>query len=406
VTGRARRLRRIVATTDVHSSLDNATPMLAHLLAAREDTLITDCGDSFEGSGYYRLAQGEIERAVLLALYDVVAPGNHGWPHYFERALHRITVCANAEDELGRPLFRPWRPFRIGERRVAVTGVIGVQAFHAIPAAQRRGQRVTDPARALHQLMLAHHHEVDSWIVLSHSGFEEDLKLADACPFLDVVFAGHCHSDRYGPTRIGDTLVVKGPELATGYALAELAPTGWHALTARFPKADATAVSRQLPGIARRITEVKGQLSAPLGTVRTAHRGTLLDRQALLADLARLLHRDTAADAVVLNVTALRPVRLGDVFSYGDLLAVEPFGNHLVHAHVPETYRGAPTALLDHLASAAGPIVSAPDPLPPRVHCVLTTEYLAENYLADSVPYPDLSLAQAVRRTLTEGASR
>ena len=62
------------------------------------------------------------------------------------------------------------------------------QAEHERPA-QRVGQRVVDPAHALRELQLAHG-EVNSWIVLSHSGFEEDLRLAHVCPFIDVIFAG------------------------------------------------------------------------------------------------------------------------------------------------------------------------------------------------------------------------
>ncbi|MGH1556317.1 metallophosphoesterase [Streptomyces sp. L7] len=80
----SRRLRKIIATTDVHSAFDAATPMLTHLHTARAGSLIVDCGDFFEGSGYYRFGKGKIEREILTSLYDLLAPGNHGWPHYFE----------------------------------------------------------------------------------------------------------------------------------------------------------------------------------------------------------------------------------------------------------------------------------------------------------------------------------
>ena len=87
-----RQLQRITATTDVHSSFAPATPMLAYLHAARTESLIVDCGDFFEGTGFYRFGQGQIEREVLTGLYDLLAPGNHGWPHYFEPQLHAMTV--------------------------------------------------------------------------------------------------------------------------------------------------------------------------------------------------------------------------------------------------------------------------------------------------------------------------
>ncbi|WP_369366418.1 hypothetical protein AB5L52_25465 [Streptomyces sp. CG4] len=88
-----------------------------------------------------------------------------------------------------------------------MTAMIGQQAFHSIPAAQRAGHAVTDLVQALHELALA---TGTRRTVLLSCGFEEDLKLAASCPSLDVICAGHCHSDRYGPVRVGDTLVVKG----------------------------------------------------------------------------------------------------------------------------------------------------------------------------------------------------
>jgi hypothetical protein len=57
-----RTLRHLVATAQVHSTRHSAAPFLNHLHALRPTSLIVDCGDFFEGSGYYRLAHGGIER--------------------------------------------------------------------------------------------------------------------------------------------------------------------------------------------------------------------------------------------------------------------------------------------------------------------------------------------------------
>lgn len=72
-------LRRIVATTDVHSALDHVPLLASHLHALRGGALIADCGDFFEGTGYYVLGGGRVETALLTALYDVAALGNHGY---------------------------------------------------------------------------------------------------------------------------------------------------------------------------------------------------------------------------------------------------------------------------------------------------------------------------------------
>ncbi|MFF1601898.1 metallophosphoesterase [Streptomyces mirabilis] len=401
-----RALLRIVATTDVHSAFDNAEALLTHLHDLRPTSLITDCGDFFEGSGYYRLTHGAIEREILLGLYDVLAPGNHGWPHHFEPELHRLTVCSNAVDAVtGDALFRRLHTARVGGRRVAITAVIGQQAFNAIPAEQRAGHGVTNPVQALREVMLAYYHEVDDWILLSHSGFDEDLKLAAACPFLNVIFAGHCHSDQYGPVHVGDTLVLKGRELAAGYAYAEPIGTGWAASTADFPKSHPGPRPDELVGTTQQIDHARRELEEPIGPISKAYRHQVPDRRHLLAAVATRLHTGLGADAVILNETALRPVPLGGTLTRGDLLAIEPFGNQLVHAQIPDRYRAAPQDLLARLAEQAGPLVTVPGPLPDGITTVLTTDYIADNHLGQRTHEAGLRLDQAVQHVLTTPSS-
>ncbi|MGM9467123.1 bifunctional metallophosphatase/5'-nucleotidase [Streptomyces murinus] len=397
-----RPLRRIVATTDVHSTLGNAASFLTHLHALRPTSLIVDCGDFFEGSGHYRLAHGTIERQILLQLYDVLAPGNHGWPHHFEPDLRRLTVCANAVDTTtGDALFRRVRITDVGGRRVGITAVIGRQAFDSIPIGQRAEHRVTDPVQALREVMLAHHHEVDSWVLLSHSGFDEDLRLAAACPFLDVIFAGHCHSARYGPERVGDTLVVKGHELADGYAIATPVGSGWGTGITRFPDRSPVTTPAELAEVMTGIDEVGKRLSDVLGPVAELYRHRSPDRRRLLVDLASRLRTGLGVDAVILNDTALRPTFLGGHLTLGDLLAIEPFDNQLVHARVPEGFRSDLHGLVAHLTERAGPLVIAPSPLPRGITTVLTTGYLADNYLAGRDQAAGLLLREALKHILT-----
>ena len=84
MTTDGRNLRQIVATTDVHSSFHNATPFLTHLHALRPTSLIVDCGDFFEGSGYYRLGRDTLEReltpiviTIALFVYFTIRAGSN-----------------------------------------------------------------------------------------------------------------------------------------------------------------------------------------------------------------------------------------------------------------------------------------------------------------------------------------
>lgn len=393
-----RRLRRIIATTDIHSAFDTPAPMLTHLHASRAESLIVDCGDFFEGTGFYRLGQGQIERETLTSLYDLLAPGNHGWRHHFEPGLREMTVCANTTDDGGKPLFDRVRIERIADRRVAMTAVIGTQAFNAIPTGDRVGHHVTDPAQALRKVMLEHHHRADAWIVLSHSGFAEDLTLAAACPFTDVIFSGHCHSDTYGPAHVGDTLVVKGRELGVGYATAEPVGSGWAARTETFPSSH--GVPEDLAMVLDKIALAGRTLASPLGIVNEPYRNAPLDRRQLLAEVVGRLHSGLGADTVILNETALRSAPLGEVLTLGDLLTIEPFDNRLVHARLPDEHAQNRDKLLGRLTECVGPLVVAPSPLSPATNSVLTTDYLADSHLGGRTRHTGLRLGQAVRSVL------
>ncbi|WP_454850021.1 metallophosphoesterase [Promicromonospora soli] len=390
-------LERIVATTDVHSQLREVGPLLAGLHRARRNALVVDCGDFFEGTGYYRLGQGRIETEIMNSIYDVVAPGNHGWRHHLQPGLRELTVCANVADAFsGEALFRRLHRTVIGGRRVGVTAVVGEQAFAAIPMGERSGHRVVDPVSALMDVWEKHRHEVEAWVLLSHSGFEHDVRLAEACPFLDVIFAGHCHSERHGPERVGSTVVVKGAELGAGFSTAAPAAEGWCASSARFEPVD--TLSAPLESFGRQVEHLRDQLATAIGPLDPSWMDRDLDRRAALEQIAQRLRTSAPSAVVILNESALRQVHLGQVLTADNLLAIEPFGNRIVHARLE--HETDLSALLDELGERSGPLVVDPHSAPDRVSSVLTTNYLAETLPVACPPTTVLELSQAVRHVL------
>ncbi|MFJ5122393.1 metallophosphoesterase [Kitasatospora sp. NPDC088548] len=391
-----RQLTGITATTDVHSSLQRAPALLAHLHQARERHLVVDSGDWFEGTGYHQLGGGAVERQILTRLYDVVAPGNHGFANYLhDEALHAITVSANITRSDGSPVFAAVHRTTISGRRVAVTGVMGEAAFDAVRTVQRPGLQLADPARALHRLA-AEHPDVDEWVLLSHAGFTHDLALADAVPHLDLVFAGHCHSDHHGPAPAGRAMVVKGYERACGYARADLRPDGsWSASHHLLPQGG--AVPAELADITGRIDRLTARLTEPLGAITAPWANTVPDRHLLLTEVARHLHHQHGLP-VVLSDSGLRPARLAATLSRADLFALEPFANQLVVADAPDDW----TRWLDEVTAPhlAGPLATWPPTLPAGGGRVLTSDYLAETFLAGERRPTGLMAADAVRTVL------
>ncbi len=387
----------LTATTDVHSSLQRAAPLLAHLHRARDSHLVVDCGDWFEGTGFYQLGGGAIERRILTRLYDAVVPGNHGFKHYLaDPLLHRITVCANVLDTDARPVFRTLQRATVSGRRIAVTGVMGPEAFDAARVDQRPGLHLTDPAEALRDLA-ARTPDVDGWVLLSHAGFQHDLDLAAACPHLDVIFSGHCHSDHRGPAPAGRALVVKGAELGRGYAEARLAPDGsWCAGHGLYPPCAAPSA---LADLTVQIDQLARRLSDPIGTIARPWANTAPDRHTLLTAIARQLH-DEHHLPVVLADSTLCPAPLASALTLGDLLALEPFANRLVIADAPRDV----TAWLEHIRAPelAGPLATwPPTPPGPGLRRLLTSDYIAETFLPGHRTPTGRMVGDAVRTVLT-----
>lgn len=394
----------VAVTCDVHSHLESGMGLLSRLDGLSSMCLLADSGDFMQGTGFYRLGGGLVEQAMLTRFYDVVAPGNHGFGHYLHAtALRAKTVCANLLTPSGEHVFRPYWEVEISGTPCLVTGVMGAEAFAAIPAEERYGIRHVDSAGAVTDLTRSvdqHTGRTPALIVLSHSGWDQDLALARACPHLAVIFSGHCHSPNYGPKRVGKVLVLKGREHAGGYGIARYLPMGWQARVYEFEPAHGD-LRAGLTGLHARITELARQLDEPVGNILEPYRDTTPTPSELLHAVARLEFDAGSAQAALLNTTALRPPRLGNLLTRGQVLETSPFDNRLA---VVELADGESLAdLAELIAPVVEPIaITGPGAADRGGVRVATTEYLARTHLRRPYRVLPHGLAERVAQVLTD----
>lgn len=372
-----RRLIGVVGTTDVHSHLGNAAAMAAVLFARRPDFLVVDSGDFFEGTGYYRASEGSLETRFLRLLYDAVVPGNHGYQHYRTPDLGPLVVCCNVVLSDNNPAWQSVQVHQVSGRTVAITGIISPAAWACVPAEERRGHHVIDPGKALRKLIAST--RADEWVILSHSGFEHDLALAEGLPELaGVVFAGHCHSPQTGPIRAGSALVLKGSELGTGYASARLEQDGWRCLNGRILH-DLHPDPRWPDDLINLVADIEAVRSGSrvLAPITPHYQERVPERRSLAHCLAQETHRRTG-HAVLLNQTALRPSRVGLDLTEWDLAELDPFDNVFVLADLPEPLT---PELLGRLVADVDHVEIAPRLPTHPPNQVVTTKYLATTHL-------------------------
>lgn len=391
----------IVATNDVHSSLSNAAGLLGELERLRATHLVVDSGDFFEGGGYYAMTGGLLDIEALDRLYDFVAPGNHGYLHYAATAsLRRKTLCANVRDADGQLPFEPLAIRTVAGRRVAIVGVLSEQAFEAIPIGERGGQAVIPPVQALTALHQRHRHRADAWVVLSHSTARTDLHLAAACPFVDVVCSGHCHSDWYGPEVVGTTVVAKARETGGGYLRLAPADERWKVERRTFPEAvGPDQLSPDLADLIDRIGACAAQLERPVGVLRRSFADRRADPRELVSLVADgLLARVPIIDSVVLNESCVRPVGMGRLLTQAGLLQLAPFGTRFSSVRMS---RDAASRLPARLARTVGPVHLTALPESDEV-TVATTDYALANALDVGATPCGIALTDLLRDVLCE----
>lgn len=289
------------------------------LEAARaRGALVVDSGD-FLGESYATHVLGNPALVDLQnAIFDALCPGNHG---FHEAIASPRLVCCNLTRE-GQAL-PAWRIFERKGLRVGVLGVIGTQAFHAIRPDQRMAFSFKDERAAVScgitQVRSAGANRI---IVLSHCGFEQDLLLAAEVAGIDVILAGHCHSDEVARW-VGSTLVAKAPELGVGLGQIRMGVQGTIDLSITF---DAFKVG-PVPALLAPLAELAAR---PLGTLSETFAACRSSRDVFCQKILDGLATRHPGRRVIINLNMFRSALPGNLVSESELFEFCPFDNELV----------------------------------------------------------------------------
>lgn len=199
--------------------------------------VLLHAGDAVQGTLYFNVFQGWPEFEFLNALgVDAMCLGNHEFdkgPEALGRmlALARFPVLAANVDASEEPaLAGRWRPYAIlrvpAKNGVEPVGVIGATTPTTPRITADVGRvRFSDPAPAIRRAVAELAAQgVNKIVLLSHNGYEDDLRLARSVAGLDVVIGGHSHTllgERRALAALGLTpagpypTVVAGPDGGT-----------------------------------------------------------------------------------------------------------------------------------------------------------------------------------------------
>lgn len=327
--------------------------------ARSDNSILVDGGDQFQGTLFYTYYKGVMAAEFMNKLgYDAMTVGNHEFddgPEVlsgFMDALSFPVIMSNA-DVSGEPqLAGKLAKSTIIEKNGEKLGLIGLTPQDTDELASP-GKNVifTDPADAVAgEIAKLKEMGINKFIVLSHSGFAVDKRVAAAVPEIDVIVGGHSNtflsntSDRAEgpyPTMVGTTAIVSA--YAYGKFLGEMNITFDDAGVITEAKGeplimdgsvaeDADSVAR-IAELAKPLEEIRQKIvansAASIEGDRKICRAQECEMGNLVADAMLERVRDQGISIAIQNSGGVRAsIDAGDV-TMGEVLTVLPFQNTL-----------------------------------------------------------------------------
>ena len=184
-----------------------------------EGTVIMDGGDLYDGGFYSKLSEGEVVSKPFKEMgVDVSVIGNHdvkwGLGKYasIAKGTGAEMLGANVTDLSPAHELDFLKPYKVLERKGVKIGVLGLTTPDtAITVPQKGVLKIEDPlktAKTYIQKMKDDEH-VDMVVILSHLGYDEDVKLAQQAEGIDVIVGSHTHKKMEEAEKVGNTIIVQ-----------------------------------------------------------------------------------------------------------------------------------------------------------------------------------------------------
>ena len=211
----------IVAVNDMHATID-VFPQFAALVDSLRgidpSLLVLSAGDNRTGNPLndrYVIPAYPMVALMNQVGFNASALGNHEFDVHSLARLIQLSnfryLCANifAADSTGiRTL--PYQTFDVGGVRVGIIGAIqlGESGLPSTHPDNLKGVRFSPPMETIGQYEWISR-ECDVTVLLSHLGYETDVEVAKAYPWLDLIVGGHTHTQLKGNEKPNGVLITQ-----------------------------------------------------------------------------------------------------------------------------------------------------------------------------------------------------
>lgn len=209
----------ILHTNDTHSAIDPLKDGTGGILrrkvivdsvrSVHRNVLLVDAGDAVQGTLYFTLFDGEVERKLMNAMgYDIMILGNHEFDSGMENLDNYVrhsdaqwlSTNYDLRETTLNSLFAPYIIKEFDGKRIGFIG-INLNPDGMISDAKCQGVKYLDGIKAANSTAwsLKHNEKVDMVVAVTHIGYASgdrpiDLDLAAASEDIDLIIGGHSHT--------------------------------------------------------------------------------------------------------------------------------------------------------------------------------------------------------------------
>lgn len=333
----------ILSVNDMHASIDQFpkfATMVDSLRAIYPDLLLFSAGDNRTGNPvndqYDPVNYPMIELMNRLG-FDLCTVGNHEWDANIgalhddvERAKFPF-LCANVT--IPNDVDLDFEPFEIFENQGVKMAVIGMIEVRHDDIPGTHPDNVAKVSFKRPNIVLSQYKylrdENDVVVLLSHCGFEDDMELAQANPWLDAIIGGHSHTLIDHPSQTNGVLITQSGSHLKYATLVKLKVKGHKVVNKEAVVLNVNGVRKEKPEIKQLVNEFNKapQLNRALAVAKTKFENPE-EVGCMMTDAIREI---SGADFAFQNTGGVRinylnkgPITVKDVYS------IDPFNNDVV----------------------------------------------------------------------------
>jgi 5'-nucleotidase / UDP-sugar diphosphatase len=297
-------------------------------------------GDDFQGTPVSAVTKGYSQIEILnLIKPDFFVIGNHefdyGWQtiqNYLKDIKFPIYGGNLVDEKNGKPLLPLTRILNINGEKVALIGVTTYELETLVIKENLAGIKVIHPNQTVKkELERLKNEGVSIFVAVTHQGLDNDIKLAEAVPELDLIIGGHSHTYLSRPKMVGKTRIVQAAsagryigvvtfDIENGemerfdYKLEEVRTAG------RVPSADVAAL------VEKQEAALRAELDVVIGTLKKDWQ-----RRGIQSNIgqwqAEAMRQKMRADLAFQNNGGIRKDMQAGEIKVRDIWEISPFSN-------------------------------------------------------------------------------